>query len=235
MLLFWAFRSLLTLLFLPGGHYLFAWPLLLPPRGCSSSFWTESGSFCFSGGYGYCLYFICNPALLLLMPVLAILYILLSFPCPKSCGSVRLLLGFFIPWLTLPAGKMKWATPLVAAVLALLLIGGGLINAAVHPFQPRFGSIILAHDADSGESRWISLDAQAGDYAAASFRNPFLPARTAISLTWSANLSTARHLPDSKRAGSGAAGGRQLPAEAGRTLQLQPRTGQAAGSTCSMT
>lgn len=70
-------------------------------------------------------------------------------------------IGLLVPYLSLgidSTGLRRWTIPLVAGLLAVVLIGWGNATSGYDAGQPRPDRIAYALDVDSGRAQWVGLD-----------------------------------------------------------------------------
>jgi hypothetical protein len=164
----------LVSLAMPGASYLAAWPLLfgLLPLAWSLLYAERAEN---SWGQVVVLAVAAFPAILLLPPTLYQVLMLLgrieglaSLPLlGLTALFVAPLAGLFVPHLEFLAGGSRrgwWIVPGTAALVALLLIVWGNATSGFTVEHPRPDQIFYELNADSGQARWVSLDAQLDDW-----------------------------------------------------------------------
>jgi hypothetical protein len=121
-LAWWLILLVLTSLFLPGGSYLFAWPLLpalaaLAARTGPWKFWKRS-----VGGAAVLL--ACAvPGVILFAPLIYLLLAALTLKAaPLVLLPVALLLGLILPHLYAATAAQRWLLPCASSVLGVLLL-----------------------------------------------------------------------------------------------------------------
>jgi hypothetical protein len=150
----------------PGGGYLVAWPLLACELAMAALFATSRNDPPSNGALAAATLG-SLPALLLLVPWIALLYVGLTvFLSWAVALFVALLAGFLVPQLYWLTSARRWWPAAAAAAGALVCLGWAAAAPGFDAEHPRPDSLFYALDADSGRARWASLDAQADDWTA---------------------------------------------------------------------
>jgi hypothetical protein len=161
-----ALLALATAWLAPSGSYLVTWPLLggelamaalLGARRCDPP---TAGAFA-AAALGSL------PALLLLVPWIALLYVGLTvFLAWAVALFVALLAGLLVPQLYWLTSGRRWLPAAGAAAGALVCLAWAAAAPGFDREHPRPDSLFYALDADSGAARWASLDARPDDWTA---------------------------------------------------------------------
>ncbi len=165
---------------LPGGSYLFLWPLVLAlfPMGLGMAVHRpvhgvvrkEQAS---SAAIGFVWILPAAGGALLLAPVLYLILILLSTSgLILEAFLATLLLGLLAPQLELLGGhrgpplrgRAKWLLPAGAALLGLGLVATTVFTSQFDARHPRADSIFYYLDSDTGKASWVSLDRAPDDW-----------------------------------------------------------------------
>jgi hypothetical protein len=155
-MLWWLLALVATVAFLPGGSFLFMWPLLFALGGLAYAVFTGEGA---SWRWTAIAALSAAPAVLLLAPVVYMLFMLLATGQPAPTAAlVALGAAFVVPHLRLHQWRRAWLLPASAALLGVLLLVAGLAGARFDASRPRTDSIFYFADADAGAARWVSND-----------------------------------------------------------------------------
>jgi Peptidase family M28 len=157
-LLWWLILMVATGLFLPGGSYLFTWPLLssliaLPFMFASKD--REQAPIKRLAVLSICAV----PGILLFTPLIYTMFLAMALRMPwLTVILVALLLGLLIPHLSLMTATRKWLLPATAALVGLSLVVAGSLTSHFTKSAPKPNSIFYALNADSGQAVWASSD-----------------------------------------------------------------------------
>lgn len=152
---------------LPGGSYLFTWPLLF---SLASLGWITLGrrSEPTKAGTAVLLALCAAPGIVLLVPMIFQLHVALGF----GAGSVGvvilsvLLLALLIPHLHLMsgAGVRGRLLPAGAAVAAAGFISAAVLTGGFDERRPRLNELFYVLNADTGKAAWASSDARPDEW-----------------------------------------------------------------------
>lgn len=151
-LLWWLVLAALTTIALPGGSYLFSWPLLgalagqalalAAPATATTRRWLAP----LLGAL---------PALVLFTPLIALLFTALTLRLALVPALVAaLLLGLLAPQLAVLAAGRRWLLPAAAGLAGLAALLGGVLAAGPSPDQPRFNNVLYGLNADTNQATW---------------------------------------------------------------------------------
>ena len=179
-MLLWLALTWLTTLKLPGGSYLFVWPLLfalaaawiclLTARSRSTSIVSGTSGLAPAPHHRTAIFIAqiivqmasSTSALLLVVPVLCLLFSALSLTALPVVGAfVALCAGLLHTQLVLVSqiwSARPFAMPLARGIAGLVLIGAGAQALRATPAHPQFNSIFYGLDADTGRATWASDD-----------------------------------------------------------------------------
>lgn len=168
-LLWWFLITLMVILTVPSGSYLFSWPLLGASVGLA---WasrgmrggdTKEAKETESGNGLVPLLLSALPALLLVAPFVALIYIglqALSQLAGVALLVLVLLLGLLLPQLEATTALRR--LPLAAFVLAFGLLAWAFITPPAHDVE--LGTVLYAADTDADETFWYGLDPVPGPW-----------------------------------------------------------------------
>ena len=161
-LLSWLILALLTSVLLPGGSYLFVWPLLFALIGIGIYFVVNGQR----ASWPIISYTLCAvPALLLLIPVIYTLFTALTFNAASGILLLLvLLLGLLIPNMEVAVSRMKWRIPAAALLFTVALIAAGLLSSGFDANHPKMSSVFYGLNADRGQAVWASFDSQPNEW-----------------------------------------------------------------------
>jgi hypothetical protein len=158
-LLWFLLLTLATTLALPGGSYLFVWPLLF---GLISFGQVAIGRGVERPKSGAALFVaLCAvPAVILIVPLAYQLHVALGFGV-GDIGVViltALLLSLSIPLIRLVTSARAWLLPAVSFVVALGLFLTALLMGGFDQRRPRLNELFYVLNADTGQAAWASSD-----------------------------------------------------------------------------
>lgn len=168
-LAWWLLLTIVTGVWLPGGSYLLAWPLLFGLIGLGVIFLTGE-SHMISAKRFTVLSLCAIPGLLLLVPIIYFLYIALGMSGLLALTLiVILLLGLLLPLLNLVTVSNRWVVPGVAAMFFLgCMVSGGIVS-GFDEKHPRQNSIFYGENADTRQAVWATLDSEPDAWTAQFF------------------------------------------------------------------
>jgi hypothetical protein len=164
--------SVVTSLLLPGGSYLFVWPLFFSLLGL-----------------GWLLYFPAQaadpwrraialsltalPSLLLLPPSLYLLFVALTVQEAAILSTiVALSLGLLLPHLHLLTEHYGRLLPGAAATLGVLALLGGSLTAGFDASRPQPTNLFYGLNANTGEAVWASANTQTDSWTSQYLKAP---------------------------------------------------------------
>ena len=155
---FWLVLVIASWLFLPGGSYLFIWPLVFSLVGLGATFFLKDQAA--TSLKRLISVSICAvPLIVLLAPVVYIISAALTpdlFVAPVVL--VGLGLGLLIPHVTLLTATNRLLLPLASALVGLCFLVGGMLTTGFDADRPRQNNLFYAFNADTGKSIWASND-----------------------------------------------------------------------------
>lgn len=167
----WLLLCLLTGFFLPGGSYLFTWPLLFMLPGFGYVLSTKEQEPKALKISLVCAIF-AIPGIVMFAPMIHTIFIALSL---SGSGVVAilmvLLLGLLIPLLSLIAAQNKWLLPGVSGLfggICILFAGWTSVPSKAHP---RPDNLFYCLNADTGQALWASVDPKLDEWTSRFFRS----------------------------------------------------------------
>jgi hypothetical protein len=156
-LLWWAILALLTTLYVPGGSYLFVWPLAAATAELGYAFARRSPE---SEAAEALIWTLPAVVVILLFGVLPYLFLMLvsTSALPIVIVPVALLAGFLVPHLHVMTAQRSWWLPAAALAAAVVFIAIGMASSGYDVPHPRADSVFYALDADTGRALWMSMD-----------------------------------------------------------------------------
>ncbi|BAL90187.1 putative M28-family peptidase [Actinoplanes missouriensis 431] len=137
---------LIVVLTVPGASYLFQWPLLagLPAlwMAVRRDVWWQPALSALAPAV----------AVVLFVPLVVSLFTALGIPLGAVAVAVAALAGVLL----LPLVRRPGRSAVTAAVLALALVGAGVVASGFTAGQPRPNALLYVQDPASGGSRWFS-------------------------------------------------------------------------------
>lgn len=168
-LLFLLMLLILSHLYLPGGSYLLAWPLLFGLIALGYLFATGEEN---RGSLGkHVVLALCTvPAVVLLSPLIYQLFVALGLGAAVALAVLFvLLLAMCLPQFNLAAASRRWLLPGVAAATSLLLIVAAIAASGVDRNHPRQDSVFYALNADTEKAVWVSSDERQDEWSSQFF------------------------------------------------------------------
>lgn len=157
-LLLWLILMLLSSLYLPGGSYLFTWPLLSSVISLGFIFASREKT---EPSIRLLLILAISalPALVLLVPMIKLLFAALTVALSGAViVTVMLLLGLLIPHLILISAGNRWLVPGTTALISVAFILAGSMTAGFDKERPKPTQLFYALNTDSGKAIWVTGD-----------------------------------------------------------------------------
>jgi hypothetical protein len=158
-LTWWLILMVLTSLLLPGGSFLFTWPLLFSLLALGLIFLGEKKEKPNSMKRVAVFSIGAIPGVIILAPIIYLVFVGLTL---GMSGAVIVLvvlqLGLLIPHLSFIATSYKWMLPGVLALVSIGLIGAGSLTSGFDRNHPRPDNIFYGLDADKAKAVWASAD-----------------------------------------------------------------------------
>lgn len=169
-LLWWLILMMLSARYLPGGNYLFTWPLLFSLIALGYLFLSKDQASSASKRFAV-LSFSAIPGIILFVPIIYQVFVALTL---SASGIVMIMLvlvmGLLIPHLHIMATPKRWLLPGLSAVISFGFIVAGSLTSGFDVEHPRPDSIFYALDADTGKAVWASSDNKSDEWT-----SQFLP------------------------------------------------------------
>jgi len=155
-LLWWLVFLLVTTFGLPGGSYLFTWPLLFSLLSLLILFiWNPGKSR--SGKHLVVLLAGTIPAIILFVPIIQILFVGLTVTASALVMVVvALLLGLLSPHLNLISSMNRRLLPAASTVVCLVFLIGGSLTSHFDASHPKQDNVFYALQADTEQAVWAS-------------------------------------------------------------------------------
>ena len=157
----WLVLSVVTAVMLPGGSYLFTWPLLITLLPLLLTFVPRQETGSFSLKRQLVLLIGAAAGVILFVPVIRVVFAALTI---SSAGMVMvpvaLLLGLFGPQLYLLTRRSRWLLPAALIVISVGFLIAGSLTAGFSDRHPRPDNLFYALDANNGQAVWASTDGQ---------------------------------------------------------------------------
>jgi hypothetical protein len=156
-LIWWLLLTILTSLALPGGAYLFTWPLIFSAIAMIVLFsGREPAS---PWRRAIVLLVSAIPAVVLFAPLVYLISVALTLQAGMIAGVITvLLLVLLAPHLELLAEPRTWLLPAGAALLGLGFIAAGALSAGASAANPRLSNVWYSLDADTRQAVWAGVD-----------------------------------------------------------------------------
>jgi len=155
--LWWALM-IVSCIYLPGGSYLFTWPLLSSLTGLGILLNLRE-RFTISGGHLAAILLCSVPGLLLLPPLIYSFFLAMTLSFAGVLAVlVVLLLGLIIPHFnTMSRPNPLWLTTLSGLVTFVFLLAGASMG-DFDAEHPKPNSILYGMNVDKGQAFWASVD-----------------------------------------------------------------------------
>lgn len=158
-LLWWVILMALSALYLPGGSYLFTWPLLFTLVAVGVGLISKAPPEV-SLKQNLPLHLLCAlPGIILGVPVVILGFAGLTL---KSSAVVLplvvLLVGLLLPLVDIMTRPKRWWLPLTLGGLGLVLLAAGSLTAGFDRTRPQPSSLFYGLNADTGAGVWASID-----------------------------------------------------------------------------
>jgi hypothetical protein len=173
-LLCWVVLLLLTSVFMPGGSYALAWPLLISVLGLAFTFTATEGKS--RSSLDLVVLLLCAvPAIVLLVPIIYTAFIALGLnEMVLLVPLVILLCGLLIPHFAFASLSRKWWLPGVALLVAAVFLGAAAFNSGFSRQYPKSDHLFYVLNADTGKAAWASADDATDEWT-----SQFFPSNTA--------------------------------------------------------
>jgi hypothetical protein len=160
----WLLLLLLFTVFVPGGSYLFTWPLLFNLVGAGILF--LSGEQKLTSAKRFFVNFLCAiPSLVLIAQIVYMLFIMLGLHSLwVTLLPVVLLLTLLVPHLDLMTLRKRWLLPIASVAIGFGFIVAGLLTSGFDVSRRHADSLFYVFNADTGRAMWASLDARADEW-----------------------------------------------------------------------
>ena len=157
-LLWWLILSVFTAVYLPGGSWLFTWPLLSSSIGLglalASKGWRPASP---KGIAALCL--CAAPGIVLLVPMIYLVFLAMGLDMSAALAVMAVLLfGLLVPHLRLVAAVKQWLVPLSALLVSIAFLVLGSLMSGFDSNHRQPDSIFYALNVNSDKAVWASLD-----------------------------------------------------------------------------
>ncbi len=144
----------------PGGSHLFSWPLIFGALGLVVCCMGKSGESDAQPGRILIAAVFAVPALCLLLPMWqGLMWLLVVLGAPLLAGLAVLILFNLMPVMVLVGrARRMWLLYPAVAVLAVLLVGTGLVLSRPGKATPQVNAVAYWLDMDTGDAYWVSED-----------------------------------------------------------------------------
>jgi len=154
-LLWWVILMVITSIFLPGGTFIFHWPLLFSMIGLGWMMWATENKKRSSLLNALILSLCALPGIILLVPVIYQIFVGLTLNwILLVIAMVVLFFGLLLPLRSIDA-PFKWVLPGTAAGAAIILLVAGVLTNAGNA-ERSSNRIYYALNADTGKAVWAT-------------------------------------------------------------------------------
>lgn len=169
-LLLWLMLAILTSLSLPGGSYLFVWPLIFSLLAQALIF-SANKKLPDSSKLLAILLVSALPAIMLIVPMVYLVFLAISVRISALFAVITTLtLGLLIPHLALMRRPKKWLLPEAALFVSAALILTASLGSKFDNSYPGSDSVFYALNVDSGKAVWASFDRQPDEWTSQFFK-----------------------------------------------------------------
>ena len=166
-LLWWVLLLAGVSLYLPGGSYLLAWPLLFSLIGLGVTFWARET---YSGKIWIVLILCAIPGIMFFVPLIYQTFNGLTLAWTSALiGMLVLLLGTLVPHLHIITRPQRFLFPSVLALVGLLLLVIGVSASRFDAQHPKQDTVFYGLLADSGTALWASNERQSDEWTSQFF------------------------------------------------------------------
>ncbi len=154
----WVVLVWITAFFLPGGSYLFVWPLLFSLAGMII-FTVRNEAEGTSGATLFGLLLFSVPGIWIFTQIILMLSEAMTLMIAPGLVVMLILLSatMQIPVLIL-AGRKNFLIPVISVIIAAVSIAAALLNREPSERQPKPDTMFYTLDLDNGKSRWVTWD-----------------------------------------------------------------------------
>lgn len=165
----WLLMMVVSALLLPGGSYLFTWPLLFSLCGLAAIFvWKKDGGL--TPKLAALLALCAAPGVALFVPLIGMIFTALTVTLVWVTVILTvLLLWLLIPLLDFLISRHSWLLSVVALAVSFIFIGLGGLAAGFNKQQPQPYHLIYGLDADASQAIWASAEGRPDRWAAQFF------------------------------------------------------------------
>ncbi len=168
-LCWWALLLVLSSLYLPGGSYLFTWPLLFTLLGAGVLFALEPDG-ALPQQLAIVLLLCAVPGVLLFVPLIYQIFLALTVHLAWVTTILLVLVLFLLSThLNLATSQRRWLLPGVALLVSVCFLVAGSMTASFDRSKPEPYHLIYGLDADKNEAVWASADDRPGGWTAQFF------------------------------------------------------------------
>jgi hypothetical protein len=161
----WLIVLILSAVFLPGGSYLFTWPLLFSLAAVLLVILRKPQTDARSLKIQILLFVGAAVGMVLFVPVIRVLSAGLTIGNSAIVMvAVALLLGLFVPQVQVLTKRRRWLVPGALALVSAAFLIAGSFTAGFNESRPRPDSVFYAFDAGSNQAVWASADAQTDEW-----------------------------------------------------------------------
>jgi MFS family permease len=170
----WAFLLLLVSFLLPGGSYLFLWPLAFSLVPSVFAFKANNSTQTPSLARLFVLALSASAAIVLLVPVIYQLYVGVGLALVGAVAFLSaILLGLVTAQFGLLGDRRRWFVPAGVAVFGVVLLAWAAFGFNFDKRHPRFDHVFYALNADTGQATWASNDLAPDEWSKQFFTGKF--------------------------------------------------------------
>jgi hypothetical protein len=171
-LFLWFILTWITAVYVPGGNYLFVWPLLFTLIGLAYILWKNDDSILSLKSIIVLL--ICAiPGIFLFTQILSLIYQAMTLLIVGGLvGLIVLLFSTLQLHVTILTYRKPWFMPILCFIASIIFISVAFFQRHPSDIYPKPNTILYAFDADSGNARWITWDRKLDDWTQQFFVSP---------------------------------------------------------------
>lgn len=161
----WLLLSAVTVIVVPGGNYLLAWPLFFALLGMMVLLFLRPDARLDTWRAWLVSCMFALPSLLLFVPFLSLIHIALGNSSFLGLSILSMLLGLgLLPLLYFVTSAVKWSLLFVTAAVAVICLFIGVLPSGHNREHPKPYHLLYAMNADTRKAVWASVDAQPNEW-----------------------------------------------------------------------
>ncbi len=170
-LVWWLLLLLFSVFVLPGGSFMFFWPLLFALGAILYVFKTKELT-AFTSRQKFVIAVCAVPGVIVIVPLVKLLFVSLSISLVGiPMLPLVLLLGLVVP-LLISEKQTRWVLPATATIVAIVCVVMGSFTAKFDNQHKQPNSVLYSFNADTGKAIWASNDDHVDEWTQQFLPNP---------------------------------------------------------------